>query len=94
MSGSELHMLGSLVAVAVAGVAEALVAVAAGEGPAAGVHDGVLQHVGLGLAHVTAVPALTRKGRRDFTFRLVTTSVTDPDPQLLGLKDPDKKIVF
>jgi len=42
MSGSELHMLGSLVAVAVAGVAEALVAVAAGEGPAAGVHDGVL----------------------------------------------------
>lgn len=52
-------MLGALVAVSVARVAEALVAIAAGEGPAAGVNNRVLHHVGLGLGHVAAVPALT-----------------------------------
>ena len=52
-------MLCSLVTVAVAGIREALVAVAAGEGPAPGVHDGMLHHVRLGFGHVAAVPALT-----------------------------------
>jgi hypothetical protein len=67
-------MLCSLVAVAVAGIGEALVAVAAGEGPAPGVHDGMLHHVRLGFAHVAAVPALTGgKGRSDFSFYLHQT---------------------
>ncbi len=62
-------MLGSLVTVAVAGIGEALVAVAAGEGPAPGVHDGMLHHVRLGFGHVAAVPALTGgKGRWGFAF--------------------------
>ncbi len=52
-------MFGSLVTVAVAGIGEALVAVAAGKGPAPGVHDGMLHHVGLGFGNVAALPALT-----------------------------------
>jgi hypothetical protein len=67
-------MLGSLVTVAVAGIGEALVAVAAGEGPAPGVHDGMLHHVGLGFAHVAAVPALTGgKGRWGMLFPIHQT---------------------
>ena len=61
-----LAVLGSLVSVAVAGVAEALVAVAAGEGPAPGVDERVLHHVRLGSGHVAAVAALPRRKRRHF----------------------------
>jgi hypothetical protein len=67
-------MLCSLVTVAVAGIGEALVAVAAGEGPAPGVHDGMLHHVGLGFGHVAAVPALTGgKGRWGMLFPINQT---------------------
>jgi hypothetical protein len=51
-------MLSALVAIAVAGVAEALVAVTARVGPAPRMDNGVLHHVGLGLAHVAAFTAL------------------------------------
>jgi hypothetical protein len=63
-TGDKLDVLGSLVPVAVAGICEALVAVAAGEGPAPGVHDRMLHHVRLGFGHVAAVPALTRGERQ------------------------------
>jgi hypothetical protein len=67
-------MLGSLVAVAVAWIGEALVAVAAGEGPAPGVHDGMLHHVGLGFGNVAALPALTGgKGRWEMLFPINQT---------------------
>jgi hypothetical protein len=45
-------------AVAIARITETLVAIAAGEGPAPGVHNGVFHHVGLGLGHVAAITAL------------------------------------
>ncbi len=73
-TGDKLDVLGSLVPVAVAGIGEALVAVAAGEGSAPGVHNGMLHHVGLGFAHVAAVPALTGgKGRSEVSFYLHQT---------------------
>ncbi len=67
-------MLGSLVTVAVAGIREALVAVAAGEGPAPGVHDRMFHHVRLGFAHMAAVPALTGGGERQIGILLLFTS--------------------
>jgi hypothetical protein len=54
-------VLGPLVSIAIAGIAETLVAVAAGEGPAPGVHYGVLHHVGLRLGHVAAITALRQR---------------------------------
>jgi hypothetical protein len=72
-TGDELDVLGSLVPVAVAGIGEALVAVAAGEGPAPGVHDGMLHHVRLGFGDVAAVPALTG-GKAGVGILLLITS--------------------
>ena len=61
----DLAVLGSLVTVAVARVTEALVAEAAGEGPAARVDNGVLHHVGFRFGHVATLSALLGTGRHD-----------------------------
>ena len=61
----DLAVLGPLVTVAVARVTEALVAEAAGEGPAARVDNGVLHHVGFRFGHVATLSALLGKGRHD-----------------------------